>query len=141
RLYHSRALRCMVELELTAISPRGSVCGLDQLDAHRGVARLLPDPHAAADRVDELHLQRLEPLGVRGVHPVRRGRALLDLDLPAGTPAMDLDVVVLDLDGAVRAMDRVDDLAEARVPRQLSDRDSRRERHRAAEVILGVERR
>ena len=53
----------------------------------------------------------------------------------------DLDVVVLDADGAALAVDRVDDLAHGGVPGQLRHGDAGRERDRAVEVVLGVVRR
>src|SRR5438874_263179 len=78
------------------------VAGLDDLDARHGFAELGRGMVAGGDRGLELLEERVEPLLVRGVHPVALDDAPLDLRLALAGASRQLPVVVVDDQGAFR---------------------------------------
>src|SRR4051794_17854831 len=143
--------------ELPAAFGVRSVAGLDDLDARDGFAKLRPHVVAGRDRRLELLEERVEPLLVRGVHPVAFDDALLDAGLGARpmlraarsarrgqSPLLQgarrqLPLVVVDDQGAIRSLQGVDDLAHPCGPRQEAVRVAVREGEDAVQVVLGVE--
>src|SRR5438067_6715019 len=87
------------------------VAGLDDLDARHRFAELVSGVVAGGDRGLELLEERVEPLLVRGVHPVALDDALLEAGLAAPRPRGGLPGVVVDESGAVRSLHGVADLS------------------------------
>src|SRR5262249_28299302 len=122
--------------QLLASVARRRIRRRDQLHAEEGLLCLAADELVALDRALEIVEKRAEPGDVAGIHPIR-GYGL-PLETPGSGPRSlaaagcrsrstlarrslahrDLDVVVLDADGAPLAVDRVHHLAHARVTRQ-----------------------
>src|SRR5665213_629144 len=131
------------ERQLAAAVTRRSVGRRDELDAQEGLFRLAPHELAARDGALEIVEQRVEPSDVARVHPVGGDGLALEGPGAAATRGAllqrDLDVVVLDADPTALAMQRVDDLADAGVPRQVRGRRAGRKAQPAGEVVLGVE--
>src|SRR5206468_3971245 len=94
--------------ELPAAFRVRPVAGLDDLDARDGFPKLRTYVVAGGDRGFELLEERVEPLLVRGVHPVAFDDALLDAGLSGGARRQ-LPVVVVDDQGAIRSLQGVDD--------------------------------
>src|SRR3954469_21476778 len=116
------------ERQLAAVVTRRRVGRGDQLDAAERLLGFAPHELAAGDRGCEVVEQRVEPAGMARVHPVGADR--LSLEAPARLAVRradlggDLDAVILDPDRAMLTVNRVEHLADARVPRQVGRGDS-----------------
>src|SRR5947209_8689135 len=106
---------------------------MNQLNAMVGLFELAIHVIAAADAIAKLIEHRVKPLHMAGIAPMRSDRKT-----PYARWACDLNIVIIDRDRALAALNRVDDFAHSGRPGEVGVGVSRRKGQHAAKIVFSI---